>query len=97
MEIAMKYVLVLALGAAAATASAEDCGRPPVTTATHAICLAEQYAKRAHSRELTFEAKEQPTEWLVSYAPKDQDCCGDAGDLKIEKASGKITWAKAYR
>ena len=93
----MKHVLVLAFSAAAVTASAEDCGRPPVTTATHAICLAEHYTKRAHARELTFEAKEQPTEWLVSYSPKDQDCCGDAGDLKIEKASGKITWVKAQR
>ena len=93
----MKHALALIFSVAAAAASAEDCGHPPVTKATNAICLAKRFVKQPSDWELAFEAKELPNEWLVSYAPTDSNVRGGAGDLKVEKASGKITVVKLYR
>jgi hypothetical protein len=93
----MKHHLALVLCAATAVASAEDCGRLPVKTATHAICLAKEFAEQANPWDMNFEAKEHSTEWLVSYAPKSSSVRGGAGDPKIEKVSGKITVVKLYR
>lgn len=93
----MRHLLALAICISASTASAEGCPPPPVKDESHAICLAQQYAKHSNPWELTFEAQEQPKEWLVSYAPKSSGIRGGAGDLKIEKESGKVIVVKLYR
>jgi hypothetical protein len=92
-----RFLAAAALALAGSACAADQCAPAPVKDAEHAICIASQYAKQSNPWELRFETKEQPKDWLVSYYPKESSVRGGAGDLKIEKASGKVTVVQLYR
>jgi hypothetical protein len=79
-------------------ASAQGCGSAPVVKADHAICLARQFTNRDKAPwELEFHAKEAKSHWTVSYKPINHQVRGGAGDLKVDKKSGQVTFIKGYR
>ena len=82
-------------------AHGEECQPPPVTTASHAICLAKRfvaarYAENPPRWELGYEAKEMDSYWFVHYHPTTR-VLGGAGDLEIEKSSGTVKFIRGYK
>lgn len=77
---------------------AKECLPPPVSSEAQAACLAENFVeKRKYSWETGYRVKDANNYWLVSYYPISSHIRGGAGDLKVEKTSGKVILVRGYR
>jgi cytochrome c oxidase assembly factor CtaG len=85
--------VLLALGAPAVVA----CPPLPVETTEHAVCLARQFAEqRKLPWTLAYQAKEEPTSWLVTYVPEGS-VRGGSGEVRVNKVNGEVSVVQLYR
>jgi hypothetical protein len=87
MSIFKRFVLMTVLISSSLAAHGEECPLPPVTTESHAVCLAENFAKRMFIEPpggWKFEIKKLEGYWHVipTHIPDK--------DFTIEKSSGAI-------
>jgi hypothetical protein len=77
----------------------EECRPPPVASSEQALCFAGKFIKQQPPVpwEVKFNVKESDLQWLVSYHPVSSEVRGGAGDLRIDKASGRVTVVQVYR
>ena len=80
-----------------ASAPGSECPEPPVVTEAHAICVAKGFAEKHELPwKLEYTASEEPDAWHVIYAPVGS-ARGGSGEIKIQKASAKITIVRLNR
>ena len=82
-----------------AMANATDCPAPPVSTAASAICLAKLHVVKGEQFAWTLEyrAEELSDHWVVIYGPTDSNVRGGGGKLRVDKATGQVTFVEGYR
>ena len=92
-------IVLVVLASSSAFATATACPAPPVATADGAICLAELHIAKAVSRTyvLNYQAEEHDDYWFVVYGPKESTGRGGGGKLRINKATGQVTFVEGYR
>lgn len=97
----VKRVLIgFVLGAASSVASAGECSLPPIASAADAICRAQQFAQLSGppTYALKYQASESGTYWIVYYGPKpDSGVRGGYVEVKVDKATGEVTWVRGHR
>jgi len=87
-----------ALISGTSVAHSEECPSLPVTTASHAICLAKRFVENKKPQwAVSYETKETTDHWLVYYHPASSNVRGGAGDLKIEKSPGTVKLIRGYK
>jgi hypothetical protein len=46
---------------------------------------------------MNYQAAEKKEHWVVTYSPRDSNGRGGGGKLRVEKATGKVTFVEWYR
>ena len=46
---------------------------------------------------MKYQAIEQKDHWVVTYNPSDTNIRGGGGELRVEKATAKVTFVVGYR
>ena len=46
---------------------------------------------------MNYQAMEKQDHWVVTYNPSDTNIMGGGGELRVEKATGKVTFVVGYR
>jgi len=99
MMFAQRIIALMALASSSTFAAATACPAPPIVTSDAAVCLAELHTATAASRTYTlkYQAEEHNDYWFVVYGPKESNVRGGGGKLRIDKATGQVTFVEMYR